>query len=61
MADEPATTGGDAESASSKDEPPNRWHGYPVGWIAVPPKLARHWIRDGDLRKHDFKKYWEAH
>ena len=21
---------------------PNRWHGYPVGWGEVPPKLVRH-------------------
>ncbi len=39
----------------------NRWHGYPVGWKEVPPKLARQWIRDGNLRNHDRKKYWEGH
>ncbi len=123
MVDEPETTGGDTESASSKDaaqdelvyesnpkhsdpwqigkrgslcEPevrplaagllltsviwkgkryavhegraycahehsPNRWHGYPVGWVEVPPKLARQWMRDGNLTNHDRKKYWEAH
>jgi hypothetical protein len=123
MADEPETTGGDAESASSEDaaqdelvyesnpkhsdpwqigkkgsicdqavrplaadllrtsiiwkgkryavhegraycaqeHSPNRWHGYPVGWVEVPPKLARQWMRDGNLTNHDRKKYWEAH
>ena len=40
---------------------PNRWHGYPVGWMEVPAKLARQWIRQGILRNHDRKKYWEAH
>jgi hypothetical protein len=45
----------------AQEHSPNRWHGYPVGWQAVPPKLAWQWIRNGVLRKHDFKKYWEAH
>jgi len=45
----------------AQEHSPNRWHGYPVGWVAVPPRLARQWIRDGDLRNHDRKKYWEAH
>jgi len=40
---------------------PNRWHGYPVGWVEVPTKLVRQLIRDGDLRNHDREKYREAH
>jgi len=40
---------------------PNRWHGYPVGWVEVSPKVARQWMRNGNLTNHDRKKYWEAH
>ena len=40
---------------------PNRWHGYPVGWAEVPPKLALVWIKDGILTKRNRKKYWETH
>jgi len=40
---------------------PNRWHGYPVGWVEVPPKVARQWMRNGNLTNHDRKKYREAH
>lgn len=40
---------------------PDRWHGFPVGWVEVPPKLVRDWIKEGRLRNHDRKKYWESH
>ncbi len=45
----------------AQEHSPSRWHGYPVGWVEVPSKLARQWIRDGALTNHDRKKYWEAH
>jgi hypothetical protein len=45
----------------AQEHSPNRWHGYPVGWVEVPPKLAREWMRDGNLTNHDRKKYWETH
>ncbi len=54
-----AVHGGRAYCA--REHSPNRWHGYPVGWVEVPSKLARQWIRDGDLKNHDRKKYWEGH
>ncbi len=40
---------------------PNCWHGYPVGWVEVPTKLVRRWIRDDKLKKRDRKKHWETH
>jgi hypothetical protein len=39
----------------------NRWHGYPIGWMDVPAKLAWKWVKDGVLTKRDRRKYWEAH
>ena len=46
---------------TAQEHLPNRWHGYPVGWAEVPPKLVRQWIRDGNLTNHDRKKFWETH
>lgn len=40
---------------------PGIWHGYPVGWIEVPPRLQRHWKQSGSLTKRQLKQYWEAH
>ncbi len=45
----------------AQEHSPNRWHGYPVGWVEVPPKLVNQWMADGSLTKRDRKKYREAH
>ncbi len=45
----------------AQEHSPNRWHGYPVGWVEVPAKLARRWIREAKLTNHDRKRYWESH
>ena len=46
---------------TAQEHSPNRWQGYPVGWVEVPAKLVSQWRRDGHLTNHDRKKYWEAH
>jgi hypothetical protein len=51
----------DGRAYCAQEHLPNRWHGYPVGWVDVPAKLVREWVRDGRLRNHDRKKYWESH
>ncbi|MFW6106887.1 MAG: hypothetical protein ACOC8H_01875 [bacterium] len=40
---------------------PGRWHGYPVGWVEVPAKLALQWQREGRVSKRNRRKYWEKH
>ena len=35
------------------------WHGYPVGWGAVPETLRRNWRREGRLRRRDIKDHWD--
>lgn len=45
----------------AQEHAPKRWHGYPVGWVEVPPKLVRQLIQNGLLTKHERKKYWETH
>jgi hypothetical protein len=51
----------DGKACCGQEHSPDRWHGYPVGWVEVPPKVVRQWIRDGRLTNHDRKEYWEAH
>jgi len=45
----------------AQEHEPNRWHGYPVGWLEVPSKLTLQWIREQRLSKRERKKYWETH
>lgn len=35
----------DGESAyCAQQHSPNTWHGYPVGWDEVPPRLVSEWV-----------------
>ena len=45
----------------AQEHQPSRWHGYPVGWVEVPPKLVRQWIKDGRITKRNRKQHWEMH
>lgn len=38
-----------------------RWHGYPVGWMEVPPRLRMKWRRNGTVQRRDIRKHWEGH
>mgnify|MGYP006966066972 CR=1 FL=1 len=40
---------------------PGRWHGYPVGWVEVPAKLALQLQKEGKVSRRDRKKHWEKH
>ena len=35
------------------------WHGYPVGWVAVPAVIRQRWLRAGCLRRRDIKRNWD--
>ena len=35
------------------------WHGYPVGWKEVPPRLRLWWRRQGRVRNRDIKQNWD--
>lgn len=37
------------------------WHGYPVGWMEVPPRLQRLWKQAGKVTKRQLKQNWESH
>jgi hypothetical protein len=51
----------DGKAYCAQEEATNLWHGYPVGWEEVPPKLVRQWVKAGLVTNHDRKKYWESH
>lgn len=38
-----------------------QWHGYPVGWREVPPRLALQMRRQGLVSKRQLDRYWRAH
>jgi hypothetical protein len=40
---------------------PGRWHGYPVGWREVPPKLRGKWLEKGIVSRADMRRHWEGH
>jgi len=37
---------------------PGRWHGFPVQWRDVPPKIRRAWLADNRVGKRDIKDFW---
>jgi len=38
---------------------PGIWHGYPIGWEAVPPKILKQWIKDGNVSRKQIRDSWE--
>ena len=51
----------DGKAYCAQQHLPGRWHGYPVGWRDVPPKLRGEWLKRDQLKKRDVKKYWDGH
>jgi hypothetical protein len=37
---------------------PGRWHGYPVQWREVPPRIRSGLVADNQVSKRDMKEYW---
>lgn len=35
------------------------WHGYPVGWVAVPVQVRKQWLEAGCVRRRDIKRNWD--
>ena len=51
-----ATDGVRAYCAQEHSE--GRWHGYPVGWEEVPPRVRRELVEHGSVDRRDVKRYW---
>jgi len=37
----------------------SHWHGSPVGWVEVPPAVWRGFLKRGEIRRRDIRRYWE--
>jgi hypothetical protein len=51
----------DGKAYCAQEHAPGRWHGFPVGWVEVPPRVAAQMVKDGKLSKRDRRRYWEGH
>lgn len=38
---------------------PDRWHGYPIGWVEVPEPLRRNWLKERRLQRRDVRRHWK--
>jgi hypothetical protein len=45
----------------AQEHRPGTWHGYPVGWLEVPPRLRRIWKQQGRISKRQLDLNWEKH
>lgn len=35
------------------------WHGYPVGWVRVPPAIRSRWRQEGAVQQRDIRRNWD--
>ena len=35
------------------------WHGYPIGWVAVPVGIRKQWLDAGRVRRRDIQRNWD--
>jgi hypothetical protein len=42
-----------------QEHSPGKWHGYPIGWEAVPPKIVNRWRREGKITRKQIRDSWE--
>lgn len=55
-----ATDGEIPFCAQQHDAADDRWHGYPLGWRDVPPKVRQDWIKTGKVDRRTVKRHWEG-
>jgi hypothetical protein len=51
-----ATDGTQAFMAQCHDSVRNLWHGYPVSWDEVPPKLVAKWISEAKVDRRTVRR-----
>lgn len=42
-----------------QEHSPGHWHGYPIGWEAVPPKIRNGWRKEGKVTRKQIRDSWE--
>lgn len=47
-----------ARAFCAQEHQPGTWHGYPVGWEEVPPKVRADLIRDNGVTRRSIRQYW---
>lgn len=50
-----ATARGVAFEAKSTND--GTWHGYPIPWENVPPKLTQQWVATGTVTRRELKRF----
>ena len=48
----------DGKAYCAQEDRPGIWHGYPIGWKEVPPKLRGRWRKQRRVSNRDIKKNW---
>lgn len=48
----------DGKAYCAKEHRPGRWHGHPVGWKEVPPRLRTLWTKQQRVSKRQIDTYW---
>jgi hypothetical protein len=51
-----ATDGTQAFEAQCHDAVRNLWHGYPVSWDEVPPKLIAKWVEEAKVQRRTVRQ-----
>ena len=51
-----ATDGDQAFCAQCHDREKDLWHGYPIDWGDVPPKILKDWFDDGAVAQRTVKR-----
>jgi hypothetical protein len=51
-----ATNGSEAFCAQCHDVGRNLWHGYPVSWAEVPPRIRQIWVAKGKVSSRTIRR-----
>ena len=49
----------DGRAYCAQEHRPGLWHGYPLGWAAVPFQLRQKWKSEGLVRRRDIRRNWD--
>ncbi|MCB2263274.1 MAG: hypothetical protein LGR52_10115 [Candidatus Thiosymbion ectosymbiont of Robbea hypermnestra] len=48
----------DGMAFKGREHAPGKWHGYPIAWNEVPPKLVNQWIRTERITRREVRSLW---
>jgi hypothetical protein len=50
----------DGMAFEGREHRPDLWHGHPVAWNEVPPKIVGQWLREGRVTRREIKRLRDA-